>query len=107
VFSGDTLRSKGNFCWTDDSVTTSLELSAAESGVITVMEDPFVDPIPETRSFSEVSLGLSEKFPQYVEEEGNRVEGIRRLSSGGTFRSNSDCLASLLLVLVGDWQSGV
>jgi hypothetical protein len=44
------------------------------------MEDPFIDPIPET-CFSQVSLGLSGKFPQYVEEEGNKVEGIRRLSS--------------------------
>jgi hypothetical protein len=47
------------------------------------MEDRFIDPIPEpeTHSFSEASLGLSEKFAQYVEEEGNEVEGIRRLSS--------------------------
>jgi len=44
-----------------------------------VMEDPFI-PEPATHSFSEASLGLSEKFPRYVEEEGNK-EGTRRLSS--------------------------
>ena len=71
------------------------------------MEDPLIDPIPEPHSGSETSLGLFEKFPGYVEEEWNKEEDTRRLSSWGTFRSISECLDSVLFGLIGDWQSGV
>jgi hypothetical protein len=33
------------------------------------MEESLIDPIPEPHSASEISVGLFENFPGYVEEE--------------------------------------